>query len=85
MNVVTLVSYLQANGIAVIGTDGYEEQTTIKINRGLSVLHHGVDAQVVVHGDPPKFRPMERTYLGVVAGVKAEMPKRGTMAPGVMA
>ena len=85
MNADTLVSYLQANGIAVIGTDEHEDQTAIRINRGLSVLHQDGVAQVVVHANPPKFRPPQSTYLGVVAGVKAEMPERGTMAPGPMA
>ena len=85
MNSDTIVSYLQANSIPVIGVDEHEDQTAIRINRGLSVLHQDGVAQVVIHSDPPKFRPAQSTYLGVVAGVKAEMPERGTMAPGPMA
>ena len=85
MDANTLVSYFHANGISVLGVDEHGEQTAIRINRGLSVLHQDGLAQVVIHGDPPRFCPPQRTYLGVVAGVKDELPERGTLPPGPMA
>ena len=85
MDANTLVSYFHANGIAVLGVDEHGEQTAIRINRGLSVLHQDGLAQVVIHGDPPRFCPPQRTYLSVVAGVKDELPERGTLPPGPMA
>ena len=85
MDANTLVSYFHANGIAVLGVDEHGEQTAIRINRGLSVLHQDGLAQVVIHGDPPRFCPPQRTYLSVVTGVKAELPERGTLPPGPMA
>jgi hypothetical protein len=72
----TLVSYLQANSIPVISVDEHEDQTAIRINQRLTVLHQDGIAQVVIHSDPPRFCPAERTYLGVVAAVREHLPKR---------
>jgi len=85
MDANTLVSYFQSNGIAVIGVDEHGEQTAIRINRGLSVLHQDGLAQVVVHGDPPMFKSPQRTYLSVVKEVKTYLPERGTLPPGPLA
>ena len=85
MDANTLVSYFHANGIAVLGVDEHGEQTAIRINHGLSVLHQDGLAQVVIHGDPPKFKSPQRTYLSVVAEVKTYLPKRGTLPAGPMA